>query len=148
VRHQVRLADRRVARVVRRCAELAGQELFQYADADGTVHRIDSADVNAWLAETADVRVTAKDFRTWRGSLLALALTLAACADGAPACWAQDVLKGVARRPGNTPAVCKKAYIHSRVLALGDALVTTLRAPPCAASREPAATGPSQRLAD
>ena len=122
VRHEVRVDDRRVARVVRHCRELPGQELFQYRDADGSVHRIDSADVNAWLAEAAAMHVTAKDFRTWHGSVQALELTLAGCAAGAKPCTAHDVLAGVARRLGNTPAVCRKAYIHPRVLALGAAL--------------------------
>jgi DNA topoisomerase I len=123
VRHEVRLSDRRVANVVRRCRELPGQDLFGYVDADGEPRRIGSSDVNAWLAEAAGTRVTAKDFRTWHGSVQALDLTVAACVDGALACRAQDVLAEVARRLGNTPAVCRKAYVHPRVLALGAALV-------------------------
>ncbi len=122
VRHQVRLTDRRVARLVKRCRELPGQELFQYRDADGKVHRIDSGDVNAWLADAAGCRVTAKDFRTWHGSVLALELTLQACVDGAQPCGPAQVLAAVARRLGNTPAVCRKAYIHPRVLDLGASL--------------------------
>lgn len=126
VRHEARVTDRRVARVVRRCRELPGQELFQYVDGDGGVHRIGSADVNAWLAETAGVGVTAKDFRTWHGSVQALELTLAACDQGAAPCTPQQVLAEVARRLGNTPAVCRKAYIHPTVLALGDLLADEL----------------------
>jgi DNA topoisomerase-1 len=122
VRHELRSSDRRVARVVRRCRELPGQELFQYVDADGGVHRVGSGDVNAWLAEAAGTRVTAKDFRTWHGSVQALELTLAACAEGAAPCSAPQVLAQVARRLGNTPAVCRKAYVHPQVLALGAAL--------------------------
>jgi DNA topoisomerase-1 len=122
VRHSVKLTDRRVARIVRRCRELPGQELFRYLDEEGASHAVDSADVNAWLAEAAGRRVTAKDFRTWHGSVLALQLTLQACAEGAQPCRPQQVLEGVARRLGNTAAVCRKAYIHPRVLALGDAL--------------------------
>ncbi|HLL13276.1 MAG TPA: DNA topoisomerase IB [Rubrivivax sp.] len=123
IRHEVRLQDRRVARIVRRCRELPGQALFEYLDDEGKVRTVGSADVNAWLAEAAGCRVTAKDFRTWHGSVLALQLTLAACAaeTGQP-CRAQDVLAAVARRLGNTPAVCRKAYIHPRVLDLGQAL--------------------------
>lgn len=126
VRHEARLTDRRVARVVRRCRELPGQELFQYVEADGTVRRIGSADVNAWLAETAGVPVTAKDFRTWHGSVQALDRTLAACEDGAAPCTPQQVLAEVARRLGNTPAVCRKAYVHPTVLALGELLADEL----------------------
>lgn len=116
VRHQVKLADRRVARLVRRCRELPGQELFRYIDKDGASHVVDSADVNAWLAAAAGERVTAKDFRTWHGSVLALELTLQACAESAQACKPTDVVAAVAKRLGNTAAVCRKAYIHPRVL--------------------------------
>jgi DNA topoisomerase-1 len=122
VRHQVRLTDRRVARIVRRCRELPGQELFRYLDADGVSHAVDSADVNAWLAVAAGERVTAKDFRTWHGSVLALQLTLKACAEGAEPCRPAEVVAAVARRLGNTAAVCRKAYIHPRVLAASEAL--------------------------
>lgn len=127
VRHEARLSDRRVARVVRRCRELPGQELFQYLAEDGSVGRIGSADVNAWLAELApDLHPTAKDFRTWHGSVHALAATLAACR--APAEQAAPtvaaIVAEVARRLGNTPAVCRKHYIHPAVLAAADQLAT------------------------
>ena len=139
VRHQVRLADRRVARIVRRCRELPGQELFRYIGEDGASHALGSADVNAWLAEAAGLRVTAKDFRTWHGSALALQLTLQACAERAEPCRPAQVVAAVAQRLGNTPAVCRKAYIHPRVLALGEALGdnaarAALRAAPWAAA--------------
>ncbi|WP_374562754.1 DNA topoisomerase IB [Ideonella sp.] len=124
VRHEVRLADRRVARVVRRCQDLPGQELFQYLDDDGKVCRLGSADVNAWLADASgELHATAKDFRTWHGSVQALALTLAACS-AEPVPTPAMVVAEVARRLGNTPAVCRKAYIHPAVLALGDALAS------------------------
>jgi DNA topoisomerase I len=121
VRHDVRLDDRRVARVMQRCRELPGQELFQYVDADGGVHKLGSADVNAWLADAAGAPVTAKDFRTWHGSVQALSLLLDACtreSDMTLTAWIGEV----ARRLGNTPAVCRKAYIHPAVLALGEAV--------------------------
>jgi DNA topoisomerase I len=124
VRHEVRLADRRVARVVRRCQELPGQELFQYLDNEGGIGRVGSGDVNAWLAEASgELHVTAKDFRTWHASVQALSLTLAACS-AEPVPTAAAVVAEVARRLGNTPAVCRKAYIHPAVLALGDELAT------------------------
>ena len=122
VRHLVRVSDRRVARIVRRCRDLPGQELFRYLDEAGQSRAVDSADVNEWLMAAAGERVTAKDFRTWHGSVLALQLTLQACAQGAEPCRPQDVLQGVARRLGNTPAVCRKAYIHPRVLGLAETL--------------------------
>jgi DNA topoisomerase-1 len=127
VRHEVRLSDRRVARVVRRCRELPGQELFQYVDSDGSIGRLGSGDVNAWLAEASgDLHATAKDFRTWHGSVLALATVLEAC-DVDPVPTLAAVVAQVARRLGNTPAVCRKAYIHPAVLTLGDELATPER---------------------
>jgi DNA topoisomerase I len=122
VRHEARIEDRRVARVVRRCRELPGQALFQYVDDEGETRAVGSADINNWLADAAGTHVTAKDFRTWHGSVQALDLTLAACADGAAPSTPQQVLAQVARRLGNTPAVCRKAYIHPGVLALGEGL--------------------------
>ncbi len=128
VRHEVEIDDPRIARVVRRCQAIPGQELFQYVDADGSVRSVGSGDVNDYLGEAAGgERFTAKDFRTWHGTVQALELTRLACS-GAPegkttgAGIAQQVLAEVARRLGNTPAVCRKAYIHPRVLELGKAL--------------------------
>ena len=146
VQHSVTLNDPRVAAVVRRCQQLPGQELFQYEDDAGRPHTLGSADVNAYLAQsvaprraksaahdgsdatdatgiadvTAAAHFTAKDFRTWHGTVQALELTRAAC-DGsaAEAYSAKRVLAEVARQLGNTPAVCKKAYVHPAVLALG-----------------------------
>jgi DNA topoisomerase-1 len=122
VRHEVRLDDARVAAVVRRCRQLPGQELFQYCDPDGTVRRITSADVNEYLAQAAGVRITAKDFRTWHGSVLALQFTLEACGGECARGAAKEVIAQVARRLGNTVAVCRKSYIHPAVLELGTAL--------------------------
>jgi len=119
VRHELTLSDRRVARVVRRCAELPGQPLFQYVDDEGAVRGISSTDVNAWLAEAAGFDATAKLFRTWHGSVLALDLLLQQDTPQLPA-----VVKQVATRLGNTPAVCRKAYVHPAVLALADELAT------------------------
>jgi DNA topoisomerase-1 len=127
VRHEVRLSDRRVARVVRRCRELPGQALFQYLEPDGTPRRVGSADVNDWLAQAAGgVRFTAKDFRTWHGSVQALQLIGAALGrDDVPRLPSLPALVAeVARRLGNTPAVCRKAYIHPAVLELGERLAT------------------------
>ncbi len=122
VSHEVALADRRVAAVVRRCKALPGQELFQYADADGGLHKVTSADVNEYLGEIAGARVTAKDFRTWHGSVMALEFTRLACAGERVAGAAKAVVAQVAARLRNTVAVCRKSYIHPKVLALGAAL--------------------------
>jgi DNA topoisomerase I len=119
VRHEVTLSDRRVAAVVRRCKALPGQELFQYADADGVPHKVTSADVNDYLGAIAGARVTAKDFRTWHGSVMALEFTRLACAGERVAGAATAVVAQVAAQLRNSVAVCRKSYIHPRVLELG-----------------------------
>ncbi|MGJ7610436.1 MULTISPECIES: DNA topoisomerase IB [unclassified Variovorax] len=128
VMHDARLDDPRVAKVVRQCQQLPGQALFQYADDDGAPRSVSSTDVNDYLAEAArGERFTAKDFRTWHGTVQALELTRLACEPGRAAAngtrhTAKDILVAVAKQLGNTPAVCKKAYVHPAVLALGGAL--------------------------
>jgi len=122
VRHEVTLSDRRVAAVVRRCKALPGQELFRYADGDGRVHRLTSADVNDYLSRIAGIHVTAKDFRTWHGSVLALEFTRLACSGERVPGAAKQVVAQVAARLRNTVAVCRKSYIHPKVLALGEML--------------------------
>ena len=129
VEHQVRLGDRRVARVVRRCQALPGQELFQYLDDQGVPHVVGSSDVNDYLRTASDGEFTAKDFRTWHGSVLALQLWCAldpAEAAKPTLAGAKRLLSDVAARLGNTVAVCRKAYVHPRVLGLltgeGDAV--------------------------
>lgn len=127
VQQEVQLDDPRVARVVRRCQQLPGQELFQYEAEDGSVQSLGSADVNDYLRAIAEgpegQHFTAKDFRTWHGTVQALELTRLACTQQGPEAWsAKSVLTAVARQLGNTPAVCKKSYIHPEVLALGSRL--------------------------
>ncbi len=136
VEQEARLDDPRVARVVRRCQQLPGQELFQYEDADGQRHAIGSSDVNDYLREItegarrtadagqSDLHFTAKDFRTWHGTAQALELTRLACTgECGPASYsAKAILIEVARQLGNTPAVCKKSYVHPAVLELGTRL--------------------------
>jgi DNA topoisomerase-1 len=128
VMHEARLDDPRVARVVRQCQQLPGQALFQYRDEEGALRIVSSTDVNDYLAEASPgERFTAKDFRTWHGTVQALELTRLACEPGRAAVdggrySARDILAAVARQLGNTPAVCKKAYVHPAVLALGSAL--------------------------
>ncbi|MDR6214830.1 DNA topoisomerase IB [Paracidovorax wautersii] len=133
VEQEARLDDPRVARVVRRCQQLPGQELFQYEDADGQRHAIGSSDVNDYLREithgTGDAlgpTFTAKDFRTWHGTAQALELTRLACTgECGPASYsAKAILIEVARQLGNTPAVCKKSYVHPAVLELGTRLAS------------------------
>lgn len=132
--HSVKLDDPKVAAVVRRCQQLPGQELFQYLADDGQPHTLGSGDVNDYIGEISasrsgkntEAHFTAKDFRTWHGSVQALELTRIACGAKAPdqaAYSAKSVLAEVARLLGNTPAVCRKSYVHPAVMALGASLV-------------------------
>lgn len=129
VMHQAKVKDPRIARIVKRCQQLPGQDLFQYEDADGTPHGLSSTDVNDYLREAAGENFTAKDFRTWHGTVQALELTRLACnnpeaTDATPAMRysAKEVIAAVAKQLGNTPAVCKKSYVHPAVLSLGKTL--------------------------
>ncbi|MEC5397369.1 DNA topoisomerase IB [Uliginosibacterium sp. H1] len=115
VQHEVSLNDARVTRVVRRCKQLPGQALFQYEEEDGSVRGIGSDDVNDYISEAAGGRFTAKEFRSWHGTVAALELICAA-PDELPR--SAEIVREVARRLGNTEAVCRKAYIHPQVLAL------------------------------
>ncbi|MFS2156616.1 DNA topoisomerase IB [Pseudomonas sp. Pseusp122] len=118
VEHQVSITDRRLARVIKRCMELPGQNLFQYLDDQGARHTVSSADINAYLHELTGADFTAKDYRTWAGSALALA-TLRKL-EWEPEADAKkhivEMVKAVARQLGNTPAICRKCYIHPAVL--------------------------------
>jgi DNA topoisomerase-1 len=111
----LKISDRRVANIVRACQELPGQQVFEYLDADGAVQGVDSAEVNAYLKEITGREITAKDFRTWFGTVAA---AVALHARGAPALkkTAREVIGDVAARLGNTPAICRKCYIHPEVL--------------------------------
>jgi DNA topoisomerase-1 len=119
VAHEVSVRDRRLAQVVKRCQELPGQELFQYVDHDGQRHAVSSCDVNAYLREITGKDFTAKDFRTWAGTLLAF-LAFCECQGCESEAQAKrqvaEVVKCVAARLGNTPAVCRKCYVHPAVL--------------------------------
>ncbi len=121
VHHNVTLADPRIARILRRCQALPGQELFHYVDDKGDVHSVCSTDVNAYLEAACEGKFTAKYFRTWHGSVLALHLwrKLGEAEQLQPtAAQANRLLAEVAKLLGNTLAVCRKSYVHPRVLAL------------------------------
>jgi DNA topoisomerase-1 len=119
IQHDVSVDDPRVARIVRRCQALPGQELFQYEDESGQIHSIGSADVNGYLREAAGADFTAKDFRTWHATVHALALMRQPREDGRPGGRsAKEILADVAARLGNTVAVCRKSYVHPAVLEL------------------------------
>ncbi len=120
IEHDVQIADRRVSTIVRRCMEIPGQTLFSYVDAsDGQAHAIESNDVNDYLRVASGADVTAKDYRTWAGSVLAFnALQGRACdEDSAAKRMLVDITKEVSQRLGNTPAVCRKCYIHPEIFA-------------------------------
>lgn len=117
--HQTGFRDRRLARVVKACQDLPGQRLFQYLDDEGQRRAVESADVNTYLRETMGEDFSAKDFRTWAGTVAAArALArLPACADETDATRnVNTCVKAVAAVLGNTPAVCRSAYIHPAVL--------------------------------
>jgi DNA topoisomerase-1 len=117
--HEVDFRDRRVARIVGRCRDLPGHALFQYVDEDGEPRPVDSGDVNAYLQEITGEPFTAKDFRTWFGTVLAARYLLASEAAEGDAARKSAVLRAieaVAERLGNTPAVCRKSYIHPAVI--------------------------------
>ncbi|MFN2483605.1 MAG: DNA topoisomerase IB [Candidatus Limnocylindria bacterium] len=117
--HSVDVTDRRLARAIRRCQELPGQELFQYVDEDGQRRSIDSGDVNDYLHEITGRDFTAKDFRTWAGTrLAALALQAfeAVDSDAQAKRNVVDAIESVAQQLGNTPAICRKCYVHPAVI--------------------------------
>lgn len=132
VYHSIRVNDRRLARTVQRCQDLPGQELFQYLDDEGQPCLIDSADVNAYLQEIAGEAFTAKDFRTWAGTVLA-ARTLQEFESFASQTEAKRnivaAIETVSKRLGNTKAVCRKCYVHPAVVNayLDGSLLETLR---------------------
>jgi len=118
VEHQITVKDRRLARIIKRCQEIPGQNLFQYLDENGERHSITSSDVNAYLQTLTGADFTAKDYRTWAGSALALAVLreLQWQPESEAKRHVVEMVKNVARQLGNTPAVCRKCYIHPAVL--------------------------------
>jgi DNA topoisomerase-1 len=116
--HEVGLRDRRLATIVRRCQELPGQELFQYDD-DGEVRDVASDDVNQYLREISGGDFTAKDFRTWAGTVLAFRALRALQPADDERTQRRNVVEAIrqtAGRLGNTAAVCRRSYVHPAVL--------------------------------
>jgi DNA topoisomerase-1 len=116
--HDVGLRDKRLARIVKRCSDLPGDELFQYVAEDGQRRSIESADVNAYLRAIAGAEFTAKDFRTWNGTVLA-ARALREQRFETKREANKNVaaaIKEVAERLGNTPSVCRKCYVHPAIV--------------------------------
>jgi DNA topoisomerase-1 len=130
IRHAIDLRDKRLARIIRKCQDLPGQQLFEYVDDTGTTRAIDSSDVNEYIREISGEDFSAKDFRTWLGTVTCAALL---CEPDEAQKQAERkqrvaaVIKDVANRLGNTPAVCRKCYVHPHVLEAymeGGSLVT------------------------
>ena len=119
VEHEIDLNDRSLARIVKQCRDLPGYDLFQYVDEDGVRQTVGSEDVNAYLKEITGQDLTSKDFRTWAGTVLAAQLLrdFDAFTSGAEA--KRNIVRAVesvAKRLGNTKAVCRKCYIHPAIL--------------------------------
>lgn len=133
VSHEVDLTDPRLARIVKQCQDLPGQELLQYVDDAGNVRDIGSGDVNQYIRDVAGGQeFTAKDFRTWAGTVLAAMALQELEAFDSQAQARKNIVKAVeavAERLGNTKAVCRKCYIHPAVLEsyVEGSLVETLR---------------------
>ncbi len=118
IAHSVSIADRAVARIIRGCRDLPGQELFQWIDESGQRRPVGSADVNEYLREASGGDFTAKDFRTWFATVEALEL-LKRSVPGSERETRKQVVEAVAevaRKLGNTPAICRKCYIHPVIL--------------------------------
>ena len=118
-RHDISVQDSRLAKIVRRCQDMPGQDLFEYEEPDGTVRDVNSEDVNGYLRDIAGEDYTAKDFRTWAGTVLA-AIALREFEGVAKGAVAKKnivtAVEAVAQMLGNTPAVCRKCYIHPEIL--------------------------------
>ncbi len=117
--HSIDTHDPRLAKLVRRCQELPGQNLFGYLDESGTVHQVTSDDVNAYLREIAGEEFSAKDFRTWAGTVLA-AVALRELAEFNSQKQAKrnivQAIQAVSKILGNTVAVCRRCYVHPVIL--------------------------------
>lgn len=138
--HKVRVSDRRLARIVQHCQTLPGEELFKYVDDEGKRQAVDSGDINAYLREIAGREVTAKDFRTWAGTMYAAAALRQLGPQPAEREAKRNVVRAidqVAERLGNTRAVCRKYYVHPVVIdAYIRGVVPPLPAPPKDPKRE------------
>jgi DNA topoisomerase-1 len=128
--NESRVSDRRLARIVKRCRDLPGHELFQYIGDDGHRHTVGSSEVNAYLREISGEEITAKDFRTWAGTFLAASALreLARVAGEARASTLVRAAEQVSRHLGNTVAVCRKCYVHPAIFDgyLDGSLIKTL----------------------
>ncbi len=118
--HDIEIESETLARIVRKCQDLPGQKLFEYIDDDGKIRAVDSGDVNAYLGEISGREITAKDFRTWAGTSLAVE-ALEECEEFDSEAQAKTHIRQaigrIAAQLGNTAAICRKCYIHPAVIA-------------------------------
>lgn len=114
--HSITLRDPRMARIISQCRDIPGQRLFQYIDSDGEIRSVDSGDVNAYLHEITGKPFTAKVFRTWGGSVLAVKYLCENCTDSATDKVIQACVTHVAEVLGNTKTVCRNYYIHPLII--------------------------------
>jgi DNA topoisomerase I len=115
--HSIELADAHLAKIIRKCQALPGQELFQYQDERGKVRDITSTDVNDYLRQIAGQDFTAKDFRTWAGTVLAAIALAELQTDSIPTKKnIKAAIERVAKSLGNTPTICRKCYVHPAIL--------------------------------
>lgn len=118
-KHEIKVQDKRLARIIRQCKEIPGSDLFEYLDEEGHPQGVESGDVNDYLREISGGEFTAKDFRTWGGTCLAAGYLHRSCLEKSPRGAKKvllDVVKEVALKLGNKPATCRKYYIHPSVL--------------------------------
>lgn len=118
IEHKIRLKDSRLARIIKRIKDLPGQELFQYIDSDGSRHAVGSSEVNEYLKEITGKDYTAKDFRTWAGTLhttLVLRSLPFTTVSEAKRNISQAI-EAAARKLGNTPTICRKCYVHPLII--------------------------------
>jgi len=113
--HKAAVEDERLARIIRRCRDLPGQSLFEYLDDEGNVQQVGSSDVNEYLKEISAADITAKDFRTWAGTVF-VANELARREGPVGPSHMVAAVRQAAMRLGNTPAICRKSYVHPSVL--------------------------------
>jgi DNA topoisomerase I len=116
---RLNVRDRRIAKIVKSCQELPGQHLFQYVDEDGQRQAVTSADVNAYLKEISGAEITAKDFRTWTGTVLAAMALIEFEKADSKARAKKNVTRAVehvASMLGNTPTICRKCYVHPEIV--------------------------------
>ncbi|MBI1276626.1 MAG: DNA topoisomerase IB [Anaerolineaceae bacterium] len=114
--HEITLADKRLAKIVKQCRDIPGYDLFQYYDENGDRQTIGSADVNAYLLEITGEPFTAKVFRTWGGSVLAIKYLCEECTDEPNEKMCRECVKYVSQLLGNTKSVCVKYYIHPLIM--------------------------------